>query len=443
MLSKIPNPPKFNKKILFNFRLFMISISDLVIFVVLSILFLPLIIFINNWISQISLSVTYLFLIILSLIRLDGVWLRDYFLIIIKYFFSKKNYLEKQARSLTNLGILNNGFFKSDNNYSKYYEIIGSDISLTRETELAIKIEALNLFFNFGTDVKFTLASVDKPLNVDDFLNQTLNLKGNDPIYNLLKWNKYHQFANVESKNTTKKIYILKITSIKKENINNAFNLAKIRLSKGNFNIHELINSDIILYQSKIFYKKISEKSFTEKSADIFTNIKKISFYPSDYKITFSKKINGENKLINHYFRILVVTQNPKYSDLMWLNSIFNIQDLSVFSILETNSSKDGKNYINTTSRVLKFKFENIRENIIDETETIKFYEQIKDTADWITSGNSALLDSKMLMLIDASSRKQLRKKVSRAKILTKNEKIKLNSLLFEQQDAFKILTEA
>lgn len=438
MFNNVPNPPKFSKKIIFNLKQLLISVSDIMWFSIITAIFIPIIATINIMALQISLALFYIFLELIVLWRWEGVWLRDLIWVMLKNIFIQKEIFDDKAKTLTFIGNYQDGYFKKDNIYSKYYEIQSSDISLIRDEELNSRIECLNNFFMFSENVKFTLFSIDQQIDINQDLNTIISNKNiKNELYELLNFDKYNNLLKIQNENLTQKQYFLKISSTKKQFIDKAASTANIRIANANINISEAKLDEIKLIYSKIFFKKISDKKLNEttNNKNIYTNIKKISFSSSFYKIFYKNK--DSNEFNKKYYHIVTIKNYPKYASFKWMNFLYNIDDLTIVNKFKINNIKEAKTFINNTTRFLKLKFDNKTRDMIEENQTISYYEQMQETADWISNGNSSLLNSYMFIIVSANKKKELDKKVGILKELCNSYQIKIDTLKFLQKDAF------
>ncbi len=190
------------------------------------------------------------------------------------------------------------------------------------------------------------------------------------------------------------------------------------------------------MINERIFGKSFSDKRLdsTKKKNNVYTKIKSIVFSSNYYKFIFKEGENNRKK----FFHILTIKNNPKYADFRWLNSLFNIEDITIVNKLKTNNIKEAKTYINSTTRYLKLKFDNqSKADLIEENQTLNYYELMAETAEWISNGNCTLMDSEMFIIVSADKKRALDKKVGLLREICNSYKIKLDTLKFLQKDAF------
>lgn len=442
MYNNVPNPIKFNKKVFQLFKNFYVSISDIIWFLVISLALIPTMALIDITWLQIFLAIFYILIIFIVLWRWDGVWLRDLIWISIKYFFSKKTFNNKEAKTKTFIGAKDiNGYYKKENTYSKYYKITASDISLIRDIELDNRITKLNDFFMFSDSVKFNILVSDKIIDVSEDIKWIENYNsGENKIYDLLNFDRYNSFKNIELNGLSSRLYILEIKANKTNLIDKAYQLAKNRISGANISLDEATNEDLINFYETIFAKKFSIKKF-EENKNIYSNVNSIYFNANFYRVTFKKQKEDE-KNKRQYFKILSVSKNPQYADHLWIASLYNIDGVSIFHKLKQNNIKDAKSYISQTSRWLAIKFGANKKDMISQNETIKYYEQIQETSDWIANGNCSLIDSELYFIVTANTKKKLLKKVGLLKEICRSNKCKLDTNKFCQKVAFEKIME-
>ncbi len=440
MFNVIPNPPKFSKKIIFNLKSLLVSMSDLIWFCVITAILIPIIVSVKIVGLQIGLAVTYIFLEMIILWRWDGVWLRDLIWVMIKSAFIKRRYINKDAQLLTHIGKYTNGFIKKDNKYSKYYVINSTDISLLRDEEINNRVEALNNFFMFNENIEFTLFSFDKTINVDEDLDNIASQQDDgNRIYELLYFDKFQQMQSIELDNLSQKYYMLKITSTSRNNVDKAASIANDRLLRADITLTDATVEDIQNLYQKLYGKKINANRFNDdQSKNIYTKVQQIEFKSSYYKIYY-KDSKADEKATKKLYRILSVRNTPKYADFQWLNTLFNIEGVTTINPLKMNSIKEAKQYINSTTRFLRLKYDNQnKSDLVEESQTLSYYEQMGETAQWISNGNSGLVNSKMFLIVQADKKKELDKQVGMVREICSSNKIKLDTLKFLQLDAFK-----